>query len=218
MRKGSKGIKDKNLLIINKKPLMSYTINSAKKSKLFDKIFISSDCKKILTKAKNYNVDGYLRPKNMAKDSSPKIPAIRHALLFAEKKFKKKYDVIFDLDITSPLRNISDIKNSYKKFINEKAKNLITVCESKKNPYFNMVELKKNSVKIIKKSKMKITRRQDAPKTYDMNASIYIWKRDILLKSNNLFSNKTSCYIMPQDRSVDIDNFNDLNIVKSLIK
>ena len=51
-----------------------------------------------------------------------------------------------------------------------------------------------------------------------MNASIYIWKRDILLKSNNLFSNKTSCYIMPQDRSVDIDNFNDLKIVKSLIK
>ena len=150
MRKGSKGIKNKNLLKVNKKPLMSYTINSAKKSKLFDKIFISSDCKKILTKAKNYNVDGYLRPKNMAKDSSPKIPAIRHALLFAEKNLKK-YDVIFDLDITSPLRNILDIHNSYKKFINEKAKNLITVCRSKKNPYFNMVELKKNSVKIIKK-------------------------------------------------------------------
>ena len=69
---------------------------------------------------------------------------------------------------------------------------------------------------VIRKSNMP-KRRQDAPKIYNMNASIYIWKRDILLNSNNLFTDKTSLYIMPPERSCDIDTFLDLEFVKFIL-
>ena len=81
-----------------------------------------------------------------------------------------------------------------------------------------MVELKNKKVRLVKKYKKDLYRRQDAPITYDMKASIYIWKRPIILRSNNLFRKKTSIYIMPQERSIDIDNKFELNMVKCLIK
>ena len=81
-----------------------------------------------------------------------------------------------------------------------------------------MIEITNSHVQIVKKSKQKITRRQDAPKTYDMNASIYIWKREALLFSDDLFTTKTSLYKMTEKQSIDIDNDNDLSIVEFLLK
>ena len=80
-----------------------------------------------------------------------------------------------------------------------------------------MVEFDNGKLKICKKTINKITRRQDAPNVYEMNASIYIWKRSFLLKSDNIFNNKTSYYEMPEERSIDIDSELDFKIVKSLI-
>ena len=107
--------------------------------------------------------------------------------------------------------------------------NLITVCEAKKNPYFNMVEKKwtnSNSKKVKSSynfsrsysSNYNLNRRQDAPKVYEMNASIYIFRRDFLIKKKNLFNKKTSLYVMPRNRSIDIDDILDLKLVKYLIK
>ena len=90
----------------------------------------------------------------------------------------------------------------------------MTCCESRKNPYYNIVERKKNVIKVVKKQIKKITRRQDAPKTYDLNASIYIWKRNVLLKYNSLFHKNTSLYVMKQENSMDIDTLEDFNYVK----
>ena len=147
--------------------------------------------------------------------------------------FDKKFDICVDLDITSPLRNINDIRKSVKYFINHKnLNNLFSVCEAKKNPYFNMVEIKNNKVHIVKKLKKKYSkfkaapsskwssfyRRQSAPKVFDMNASIYIWRRSRLLNSNKLFSKDTGVYYMPPERSIDIDSLFDLLLVKQIIK
>jgi CMP-N-acetylneuraminic acid synthetase len=99
MRSGSKGVKNKNLKLINKKPLMSYTISQAVNSKLFDNIIVSTNSKKILKKAKFYGADGwFLRPKKLSSDYSPKVPAIKHALFEAEKHYNKKFDIVIDLD------------------------------------------------------------------------------------------------------------------------
>ena len=81
-----------------------------------------------------------------------------------------------------------------------------------------MVEYNKNKLKIVKKNKKKILRRQDAPKVFDVNASIYIWKRNFLLKTNNIISEKTSVYEMPLKRSIDIDNKDDFELVKHYLK
>ena len=219
MRSGSQGIKNKNFKLINGKPLMYYTIKQAIKSRIFDHIVVSTDSKKILKIAKSYGADGwFLRPKKLSLNSSQKVPVIRHAFLQAEKFYNKKFETIIDLDVTSPLRKTEDILKAYKFFIKRKANILLTGCESKKNPYFNIIEIINNKVQIVKKLKKNIYRRQDAPRTYDCNASIYIWKRKSLINFKSFFSRKTVFYEMPENRSIDIDSKLDFKLVEFLLK
>ena len=221
-RSGSKDVKNKALKKINGKHLIEITIKQAISSKIFDEVVISTDSKKIQkialkTGAKSW----FLRSKKLSSDKSSKIPAIRDALLKSEHKFKKKFDVCIDLDITSPLRKINDIKNALNLFFkHKKTEILFSVSKARRNPYFNMVEINNRRISIVKKNRncYPVLRRQDAPNVYDMNASIYIWKRSKLLKSNNLFSKNTNIYEMPQNRSIDIDNHFDLEFIKYILR
>ena len=215
MRSGSKGVINKNLRKLNGKPLMAYTIEQAKKSKLFEHIVVSTDSEKIAAAAKNLGAETwFLRPLEMATDDAAKIPVIRHAHLEAEKRYNTKFDVHMDLDVTSPLRKVKDITSAYEQFINENADILITACPARKNPYFNMVEKNNGRIKKVKELKVPTSNRQGAPRVYDMNASIYIWKRLTLLKSETLFTENTSLYIMPEERSIDIDSELDWKFVE----
>lgn len=219
MRKGSKGVKNKHLRLINGKFLMQYTIEQAIRSKLFTNIVVSSDSKKIIGISKKLGIiTTFLRAKKLSNDKAGKLDVIKNALNLSEEYFNKKFDIIFDLDVTSPLRKVSDIKNAYKLFLSENYKILISGCLAKKSPYFNQVEINKKDVRLVKNIKKNIVRRQDSPKVYDMNASIYIWRRDSLLNSDTLFTNNTGLYIMPENRSIDIDNEIDLKIVEHLLK
>ncbi len=216
-RGGSKGVKNKALVNIKKKPLIWYTLNKIPKLKFSNKTVISTDSIKI---SKVCNIFGFKtwfkRSKYLSSDKAPKIPVIRDALIKAEKHYKMEFDIIIDLDISSPLRSVADINNAYSQFIESKCDNLFSVMVSRHSPYFNMVEKKNNKIKLVKKY-INIIRRQDTPTTYDMNASIYIWKKDILLKSNKLFNKNTELFLMPYERSIDIDNYTDLKIVKNFI-
>ena len=93
----------------------------------------------------------FKRKAKLSSTRAGKVPVIRDALIKAEKYYQKKYDIIIDLDVTSPLRNIKDIRSSIKKFLKSKSNNLITVCKSRRNPYFNMVEIKRNTPFLSKK-------------------------------------------------------------------
>ena len=219
-RKGSKGVKNKNIITINNKHLIYYTISIAKKSKIFEDIVFSTDSKKFQKIAKKYGLNSFfLRPKKLSTSTIPKIPVIRHALIKSEKYYNKKYDYIIDLDVSSPLRTISDIKKAFNKIIKTKSDSLFSVNNSRKNPYYNVVESKKNNIfKLIKNFKHSINSRQIAPKVYDMNASIHIWKRKALLKNDTLFRKKNTIYLMPDNRGHDIDSKNDLKIVSYFLK
>ena len=218
-RKGSKGLKNKNFLKIYNKKLIFYSIDQAKKIKSIDDIVISTDLEIPTKELKKRNLRLFFkRSKNLSSDRAGKVPVIRDALLKAEYFYKKKYDIIIDLDVSSPLRKLHDIKKAIKMFLDSDSNNLITACKSRKNPYFNMVEIVNDKLCLVKKMKKKILRRQDARQVYDVNASIYIWKRNYLLKSNTIISNKTSLYEMPYNRSVDIDSKDDLKIVKLFLK
>ena len=233
-RGNSKGIANKALKKINNLPLIGITIKQAVASKVFDEIVVSTDSKKIQKIAKQYGAKTwFLRPASLSNDYASKILAIRHALLSSEKYFQTKFDICVDLDITSPLRTVKDIRRSIKIFKQKKTNNLFSVCEAKKNPYFNMVEMKNKKIKLIKKikknnSKKKeyqtpsrrwssFVRRQSSPRVFEMNAAIYIWSRLRLINSDTLFFKDTSIYVMPQNRSIDIDTINDLNLVKKII-
>ena len=122
------------------------------------------------------------------------------------------------MDATSPLRTVNDIKEAYKKFSKSNSSNLFSVTNSNRSPYFNMVEIKNSKVQLVKQAKKQYLRRQDTPVTYDLNASIYIWKRKSLIKNKKLIQNKTNIYVMPKSRSIDIDDKFDFKIVSELLK
>ena len=161
MRGGSQGVKNKNIRSINGKPLMYFTIKQAIKSGIFNHIVISTDSKKMLNCAKSYGADGwFMRPKRFSDNYSSKIPAIRHALIKSEERYNKKFDLIVDLDVTSPLRKVEDIINAYK-FFTKKADVLITGTKSRRKP-FNMVEIEKNKIRKVKIAKKNLQKR-DVP-------------------------------------------------------
>jgi CMP-N,N'-diacetyllegionaminic acid synthase len=219
MRKGSKGVPNKNLRELNGKPLMAYTIEHALQSKLFEYVVVSTDSEVIAETAKTFGAKvWFLRPAELALDETPKLLVIRHAFLESEKYFGRTFDILVDLDVTSPLRKVEDIMGSYQQFIDEDADILITACPAKKNPYFNMVELVNNNVQLVKQLDSFPHFRQNAPQVFDCNASIYIWKRDALLKFDTLFVEKTSLFIMPEERSVDIDTHLDWNFVEFMFE
>jgi len=215
MRGGSKGVPNKNLRHLYGKPLMAYTIEQALESQLFQHVVVSTDSDEIAEAARTYGAEAwFLRPQEMATDEAAKLPVIRHALLESEKHYGHSFDVLVDLDATSPLRLTRDITEAYDQFMRENADILITACPSRKNPYFNMVEKVNGCIRKVKTLDKPVVRRQDAPQVYDMNASIYIWKRDALLNRDTLFTEKTSLYVMPEERSVDIDTELDWEFVE----
>ena len=157
----------------------------------------------------------FIRPKKLSNDKAAKMPVIRHATLEAEKKFNYRFDFICDLDVTSPLRKINDIRNAYKKLKLSKQDMLISGNKARKNPFFNMVQKnEKNSLKLIIKPKKFYVRTQDAPVVYDLNASIYFWKREACFKQKGPFCKKTFFYEMPYNRSIDIDSLADFKMVE----
>ena len=216
-RGGSKGIKNKNILKFKNTTLLGNSILQAKRIKLIQRIFVSTDNKKIAKKSLKYGAEvPFLRPKNLAKDNSPEILSIRHAINFFKIKLKLKPDYIVSLPTTSPLRSIQDIKNCILKAKKNKLDVVFSITPSKRNPYFNMVQIKKNKLNIICKNKKKYFTRQTAPKCFDLTTVCYVFRADYILKNSNLFSGKVGFVIIPNERAVDIDDSIDYNFVKFL--
>lgn len=221
-RGGSKGVKNKNIRPLLGKPLLAYTIEQAQKSQIFNHIVLSTDSKEIAEVGKYYGAEVFfLREEKLATDKAGKLPVIQDTLNRSEKYFNTTFNAIFDLDATSPLRDVQDIINAYDLFTRDQSDILITASPSRKNPYFNLIEFFEQDgeqyIELSKKPNKPILCRQDAPKCYDMNASIYIWKRESLMSSQRLFGKNTSLYIMPEERSIDIDTETDFEFVEFLL-
>lgn len=219
-RGGSKGIKNKNIRDLAGKPLLVHTVDQAKMSGLFDMIAVSSDSEAILETARICKVDLLVqRPAELATDTAAKIPVIRHCLEAAELFHGKEFDVIVDLDVTSPLRLIEDIRGAVDLLESKGVSNVITGAPARRSPYFNLVELDENGVvRLSKPIDRSIVRRQDSPKCFDMNASIYVWKRLVLLNYPTVFNADTLLFVMPEERSIDIDTSLDFEIVEAIMR
>lgn len=200
-------------------PLVAHSIIQAKKSQLFDTIAVSSDSDELLDISLRYGADCAIkRPDELSGDHAPKISAIRHCVEQVEIQTNSNFDICVDLDCTSPLRTKNDLIGCLRLLNTADCSNVITGTPSKKSPYFNIVEVDENQrVSLSKSSLSSVTRRQDSPLTYDMNASIYAWKREFL-NSNTLFLERTKLYVMPEERSIDIDSDIDFKLVSLLME
>jgi N-acylneuraminate cytidylyltransferase/CMP-N,N'-diacetyllegionaminic acid synthase len=201
------------------KPLIAYTIEQAKASGLFEVVAVSSDSADILKTAKRYGADLLVdRPAALATDTAAKLPAIRHAVETAERNVGKRFDTYVDLDATSPLRSVDDIRNAVNLLESSGAGNLITAMPARRSPYFNLVEVDQDgNVGLSKQPAVPFVRRQDAPACYDMNASIYVWRRETLFGADSVFNGDTKLYVMPEERSIDIDSELDFIFVEFLM-
>lgn len=160
-----------------------------------------------------------MRPQEIAQDDTPKIEVIKHSVIYMEERNNIKYDYIVDLDITSPLRTVDDINNSFNELKNNDAYDIVfSVAPSRRNPYFNMVEVNNGFVHKIKDSDY--VTRQQAPQVYDMNASIYVYKRNCLINKlkTSVFDGNCGIYIMEDTYVLDIDSEDDFQIMELLAK
>lgn len=213
-RSGSKGFPGKNEAVIQGYPLYALSLLQAKASGLFDEIVFSSDSAVWLEKAREYGATQVvLRSSELASDQAGKVPVICDAVEKVQGQLGKNFDFCVDLDVTSPLRTVDDIRQAVKMAEVPETSNVITGTLAHRSPYFNLVEEKNGYVEVAKGSST-ILRRQDAPLCYDMNASIYVWPVKTLLEKQKVFIGKTRIYVMPEDRSRDIDSELDYKIVK----
>ncbi|MGD9838220.1 MAG: flagellar modification protein B [Afipia sp.] len=217
-RGGSKGVPNKNLKLLGGRPLIAWSVLQAKATGLFDRVVVSSDSGDIRAAALEAGADSVVnRPTDMATDEAPKVPAILHALLEAEREANVRYDVLVDLDATAPLRLPDDIIGAVDLLETSGSRSVITGNEAYRSPYFDLVELQDDgTVRVSKTPSRPVFRRQDVPVCYDMNASIYVWKRDALVANPSVFYGDTRLFEMPAERSREIDSPFDFSIVEFL--
>lgn len=215
-RGGSTGVPGKNIRYLLGKPLIVYSIEHALTCSEIEAVYVSTDNPEIaeISSAAGAIVP-FLRPAKLATNLAPKIPVIEH-LVDAIEQSRGTVDRVVDLDPTSPLRTIDDVHTCIR-LLDEKTDVVITGYESDKNPYFNMVENDSDGyARLVKQHDNVIVARQEAPNVYAMNASIYVWHRHSLQKG--LWGGRAKLYVMPRERSIDIDTELDFQIVELLMR
>ena len=220
-RGGSKGLKNKNYKNFCGKPLIAWSIIQARSSKYIKEVFISTDSKKIAQISQKYGAKVlFKRSKKLSSSNVSKFLVWKNAIKIIEKKNNTNYDYFLDLDCTNPLRNISDINNLINTFSKKKKLDgLITVCKSRKNPYFNMLEKSKsNYLEMSKKLKIQPISRQQTPIVYDQVASMYIFKINYIKKVNKLYTGKIEGYLLKDYQNFDIDSYLDYIIIENLFR
>ena len=219
-RGGSKGVKNKNIRPLLGKPLIAHTIEQAKASGLFSHIVISTDSPTIMEVAREYGAEVFFtRSKELSDDHAGKLQVIKDAFRRSEEYYQERFDYHFDLDATSPLREVADIHKAFENFLQGSYEVLQTAMPARRSPYFNLVECDEEGyIHLSKTPKEPILRRQDSPKCYDLNASIYIWTRDAILYKDTIFGKGCGLYVMPEERSIDIDNEVDFAFVEFMMQ
>lgn len=221
-RVGSKGVKGKNTRPFLGYPLIYYSVASAflfkeKRGKDHIDICVNSDGDGMLDTVRQYDLTCIKRPETLAKDDSPKIPSIKYSLQYMEEKSGIEYDFIIDLDITSPIRKAADIANALNTALQNADTDVVfSAVPARRNPYFNMAEKKNGKVQRVINASF-ITRQQ-APEVYDMNASIYCYRRESLLHKieRSVFDGTPDVFLMEDTVVLDIDSEEDFALMEIL--
>jgi N-acylneuraminate cytidylyltransferase/CMP-N,N'-diacetyllegionaminic acid synthase len=216
-RGGSKRIPQKNVIEIAGKPLIGYSIEAANKCKYIKKVLVSTDNEEIARIAKSFGAEvPFLRPKELARDDTPSLPVIQHAIRYIENAERLKVDIVVLLQPTSPIRSEKYIDETIEKLIYTEADSAVTVCKIKHHPFWSFIA---NEDKLSPFSKEGINlKHEDLPPVYSLNGSVYAVRRDVLLVRNSIFGNDTRAVVMPQEESVDVDDFFDLFMAEMVMK
>lgn len=221
-RSGSKGIKDKNVIALNGKPLIQYTIEPALsllKNKIVKKVIISTDSIKYKEISENLGIEvPFLRPKEISGDKAKSVSFVLHAIRFFEEK-GKYFDAIVILQPTSPLRTYDDIKNAIEIF--NKVDNPESLITCYNEDYVNdlVMYIKKMNYAIpLNPNHNKGIRRQEHAHYYIRSGAVYITSVDYLKDTSQIISDDPLMYEIPKSRAFGIDTEEDLTIIRKMIK
>jgi N-acylneuraminate cytidylyltransferase/CMP-N,N'-diacetyllegionaminic acid synthase len=198
--------------------LISYTIEAARKSKYVERVIVSTDDEEIAQIAKDYGAEApFLRPPDLAKDDTPTLPVIQHAVKYLEEVEGFKVYVVVILQPTSPLRSERYVDESIEKLLKTRADSVVTICKVRLHPFWSFV-IKKDRLYPFSTKGLKITRHQDLPDIYAVNGAVYSVRRDVLVKKNSIFGRDTRAIIMPFEESSDINDYFDLFLAEMVLK
>ncbi len=214
-RGGSKGIPGKNIKLLAGKPLIIYTVEAAKKSKYLTRCILSSDDQGIIEVAKKYGADApFVRPAELARDNSTSLDVVQHAVNWLKDNQKEAYDYLMILQPTSPFRTAEDSDECIKKIIDTDADSVMSMKE--------LIAFSDKKVKRIKDDLIVpwledegvwTAQRQSLGKVYKRNCAIYLTKTALIMKGD-LFGKISRPYIMPEERSVDINKPIDFEVAE----
>lgn len=217
-RGGSKGVKMKNLKILNNIPLIGHTILASKKSKFITRTVVSTDNIEIANISKKFGAEvPCLRPEKLAQDDSLTIDSVFHVLDFLKKKEKYDPKYVLLLQCTSPLRNENHIDAAIKKLFKSSFDGIISICEAEVNPYWTNI-LKNEKLQYFIEEGKNIKRRQDLPIIYRYNGAIFFVKTEVLKREKTFEVKNSTGYVMDKESSIDIDTEFDFKIAEEIMK
>ena len=206
-RGGSKGIPKKNLQLLGDKPLIAHAILTGLATPGVERVIVSTDCAEIASVAKHYGAEiPFLRPPELSTDSAPELLAWKHAIEQTI-SLSGSFDIFLSLPATSPLRNIIDVTNVLGALAaRPDADGALCVQPASRNPYFNMVVENPDGFCSLVCRSEQVTRRQDAPRVFDLTTVAYAFRVPFLLRATSLFDGNLLAVNVPRERAVDIDD------------
>ncbi|QWD34011.1 acylneuraminate cytidylyltransferase family protein [Polynucleobacter paneuropaeus] len=215
-RGGSKGLPGKNIRPLGGKPLIAWSIEQALSVNRISKVVVSTDSAEIANIALAYGAEvPFLRPAELASDTSPEWESWRHALSFLKERDGTLPKIMVSLPATAPLRAISDIDQCIDEYLSSKVDAVITVTEAYRSPYFNMVKKNANgTVDLVITSEKVISRRQDVPEVFDIATVAYVLNPIFVMNKKSLFEGAIKAVQVPIERAIDIDTLNDFELAE----
>ena len=219
-RGGSKGVPRKNIKLLGNKPLLQYTSEIALQSSFVDTLMLTSDDDEIIEVAKGLGIQvPFKRPENLALDTTPTLPVIIHAIEYY-KSIGQEFDAVCLLQVTSPFRTTDFLNKAIETFIEKKTDSLVSVQQvpHEYNPHWVFEDKGIGVLEISTGEQEIITRRQELPKAYHRDGSIYITKTSVILEQNSLYGKSISYIESPKKWYVNIDTMEDWENAEILIK
>ena len=204
-RGGSKGIPGKNIKPLMDKPLIGWSIDAAKGASCIDRVIVSTEDEVIASVARELGADvPFMRPADLAADDTPGVAPVLHAI-----SRLSDYDWVLLLQPTSPLRTANDIDGIWQFCQEQKAVSAVSVTQVGKHPYWMYRRDEAHRLKPFIEGRPDVSRRQELPDVYALNGALYLARTDWLVERKDLIGQETLGYIMPSERSVDLDTLQD---------
>lgn len=214
-RGGSKRLPRKNVQMLAGKPLLAWTVDAARAARHLDRVILSTDDEEIAAIGRQHDAEvPFMRPAELASDTASSLDVVLHALRTLQDR-GEHYDYVVILQPTSPLRTAADIDAAIELLLETRGDAVISVCETDHPPEWSNTLPPDRSMRQFYRPGIRDTRSQDLPKSYRLNGAIYIYDCARLLRTGSLqMDDSCYAYVMPRERSVDIDSEIDFEIAQ----